>query len=112
NLYKNIIKMASVNSSKNKDTIRSNTLRTILLFFICLGITLPVLSQEKDAQSGPPPATGSPIDLEPFIGTDGTLIAMNYSKPLEPESKFGVFMLAEYYGVYKRKSRQQRENQY
>ncbi|MCO6482360.1 MAG: hypothetical protein J5I62_06160 [Flavobacteriales bacterium] len=71
----------------------------LIPFVLSLMCFTPLRGQEAAPAPAPPPA-GSPVNLEPFAGTRGMLLATNYSKPLAPSSRFGIFAITEFYGVY------------
>lgn len=67
------------------------------LFFVSSNLW----GQKTDSASAHFAPKGAPIYLEPFIGVEGTSVYTIFSKPLTPKNKFGIFSIAEYYGVYK-----------
>lgn len=87
------------------------------LFAKLIPLTLSLLSltplwgQEPIPAAPPRPPVTSPVNLEPFAGTRGMLIATNYSKPLAPASHFGIFAISEFYGVYQ-PEKQLRQDQF
>jgi hypothetical protein len=79
-------------------------LRTQFAINACLliaGILAIGSVRGQEAAPLPPPPSG-PVNLEPFIGTEGLLIATNYSKPLLPASRFGIFAITEFYGGHEK----------
>lgn len=83
----------------------------VVILFFGIGISVHSLAQQKDSNIFIKQHSVGPVILEPFIGTKGTLVALNFSKPIIPKSRFGVFVITEFYGVYK-KEKQFVQNQY
>ncbi len=76
------------------------------IFIFCFSCVFP-FSWAQNTERNP----AQPINIESFIGNRGLMMNVNFSKPIAPNSRFGLFSLGEYYGTYKTRD-QAAENQY
>ncbi len=70
-----------------------------------------MVSQDSIPEKETLTAVNTPLNIEPFFSCDGIMVTMNMNKPLAPTSRFGLFILSEYYGTYAA-HRQAMENQF
>lgn len=70
----------------------------VFLLSISLFILLGVFGSPLFGQEG---ASNPPINIETLFSNKGSLIGTNFSKSFSPNSKFGIFSIAEHYGRHK-----------
>ncbi|UYW01905.1 hypothetical protein K5I29_03035 [Flavobacterium agricola] len=70
-------------------------------FLLACFTLLVVSAHAQTTDSIPSVSQTTPIPIEAFVSDKGLLTQLVVSKKLEPQSKFGIFALTEYYGDFK-----------
>lgn len=71
-----------------------------LLFLLAAGFLNPAFAQHQDQIKGKVANPPSPVIIGSLIGNNGLHIETIFSKTFTPTSRFGVFGIADLYGVY------------
>lgn len=88
--------------------IRMKRILPILNFIL---VATHLFGQQPESSDMSIPPKSAPIIIEPFISQDGTSVFTLFNKRIAPQSRFGIYSISEFYGVYE-VDNQPFENQY